>query len=171
MKNAGLIFDILEGREFVVNKKRFIIAVVVCLAGVVFDIIIGYVVHKNLYEMTVQQLFVYFALIPLVLSFTIPFLSMLVYNNKRTMIPNFSFSLFLYLFNYIVIDSFFTPEVLTKIQENSGVSPSEISVSSSTDVSNMISTAITLFALCATGTFLAKLILNKQRKYKLKSKR
>lgn len=138
------------------GKKKIIIAIIIFLLAVVADVLKGFTVRNHLMDLTVQELFIKFTLIPMIFSFIVPFLTSLVCAEKRTTLLSYLFALFLYLNNYIILDSYFTPEVIAQIMKNSNMVQEGVSISSSTDTSSMITTVITIFALCTIGIFFGK---------------
>lgn len=147
------------------NKKRFFVEIFVLLLAILVEVLVGTSLTAHLDQVTVQELFIKFTLVPMVLSFIIPFIITLVYNSKFSLITSYLFALFLYLYNYIIIDSNFTTEVISQIMLNSDIANSGVSITSSTDFSSMISTVITILALTTVGIFFAKLFhKRKQRK-------
>ncbi len=138
------------------SKKKFIISIIIVLLAIVLDILMGLILHNHLMEVTVEELFIKFTLVPMVMALIVPFFATLICTERKIAILSYIFAVFLYLHNYIVIDSYFKPEVIAQVMKNSNVIQEGVSISSSTDVSSMITTVITIFALTSIGIFFGK---------------
>jgi hypothetical protein len=150
------------------NKTRIIGSIAVDVAAAVFILFESFFVSQQALRFDLTQLFMVFTLFPMILSFVVPFVSTLIYIKPIAILSNYLFAVFLYFYNYYVIVENFTSEVIKQIYINSGDGASAITVSSSTDISNMISTAITILALCSIGMFISKMI-DVRRKKKARS--
>lgn len=127
------------------------------IVAILFYIGIIVYVKVHLNTLTTSGLFISFTMIPALLVLLVPFFGTLLWNDKKRYILNFVFTLIIFVGAYVIVDSFFTENVIAHIYANSNID-SSISVNTNTDISNIISTILMMFGLCAFGTFIASKI-------------
>jgi len=140
-------------------------SIIVNCISVIFFIVELIYLYVNRWGFKASELFIFFTLFPLLLILLNSSISSFLWREKRVWLLNLICPIIIFVGIYIFLGTVFDANVLKQVYINSGKEINNVTINTNVDISNAISTAITLTATSFFGNFIGGKL------YKIKKRR